>query len=142
MGKHPPMNSPHLLSTFFLNHAAGLSVKCFLEEEGHKMSNIIKWLSYQFYVHDFEALWKDLGGIYIFAGVNNQHQWVALYIGKTDSFHTRIPSHEQWSLAVRLGATHVHAMVVEDGAQRATIEGELIRVYQPQLNQQLKSLWT
>jgi excinuclease UvrABC nuclease subunit len=95
-------------------------------------------LGYDFAVYDSNATWNDVGGVYIFAGLNAQHRWVPLYAGKADSFRTRIPQHERWSEAVRLGATHVHAMVVPAEATRAAIEAELIRQLQPPLNQQLR----
>lgn len=52
---------------------------------------------------------------------------MALSIGKADNFRTRIPRHEQWSPALRLGATH--AVVVEQEATRGRIEAELIAAY-------------
>jgi hypothetical protein len=41
-----------------------------------------------------------------------------------------------WNLAVRLGATHVHAMEVEQEAERCAIEQELIGKFRPPLNTQ------
>lgn len=105
------------------------------------MSQTVQWLSYPFYVCEHESPWLDRGGIYIFTGLNRRNQWVAMYIGQTDSLSTRIPSHEKWGPAARLGATHVHAMVVKQAIQRAAIEAELIRAFQPRLNQQQKGLW-
>ena len=102
------------------------------------MSDTVKWLSYEFTVYTPGATWNDVAGVYIFCGVNAQNQWVALYVGQADSFRNRIPSHEQWSPAVRLGATHVHAQVVPQGATRDAIERELIEACQPYLNTQLK----
>jgi excinuclease UvrABC nuclease subunit len=98
----------------------------------------VKWLEHTFEVCLKDANWNDVGGVYIFTGLNPQNRWVPLYIGQADSFRTRIPSHEQWSPAQRLGATHVHALVVEQAATRDKIEKELIRAYQPALNVQLK----
>ena len=94
----------------------------------------IKWLNYEFTVLEHGDQWNEVGGIYIFCGVNPQNQWVAKYIGQADSFRTRIPQHEQWSPAKRLGATHVHAMVVEAAARRLLVERELIQRCQPPLN--------
>jgi predicted GIY-YIG superfamily endonuclease len=66
---------------------------------------------------------------------------VALYIGQTDSFRDRIPGHERWDEARRAGATHVHAMVVTNSSERDRIEAELIRHYQPKMNELLKKFF-
>jgi excinuclease UvrABC nuclease subunit len=102
------------------------------------MSDKVQWLSYEFTVYQQSVQWNNVGGIYIFAGLNQQNQWVPYYIGKADSFANRIPSHEQWDKARSLGATHVHARTVEQEAERDRIEPELIRKFQPRLNTQLR----
>jgi excinuclease UvrABC nuclease subunit len=79
-----------------------------------------------------------IAGIYIFAGITNQYQWRALYIGQASSFRDRLPNHENWNPAVRLGATHIHVMVVPQAASRHIVEAQLIEAYQPALNVQLK----
>lgn len=102
------------------------------------MTATVNWLSYEFGIYQHGTSWNDVAGVYIFCGVSPQNQWVALYVGQTDSFHNRIPLHEQWSPAVRLGATHVHARVVAQAAMRDMIEQELIQAFQPRLNVQLR----
>ncbi|MFH2067944.1 MAG: hypothetical protein ABII89_00555 [Candidatus Omnitrophota bacterium] len=102
------------------------------------MNNTVQWLNHTFTVYLQSAQWNNVAGIYIFAGLNEQNQWVPLYIGKCDSFDDRIPSHEQWDTAMSLGATHVHAMKVDAPKDRDLIEQELIRVFQPRLNTQLR----
>jgi len=102
------------------------------------MSDTVKWSSYEFTVYTPNTTWNDVAGVYIFSGVNAQNHWVALYVGQTDSFRTRVPSHEQWSPAVRLGATHIHAKAVPHAAMRDAIESQLIQTYQPRLNTQLR----
>lgn len=102
------------------------------------MSDTVKWLSYEFTVYAPNAPWNQVAGVYIFCGLNAQNQWHAVYIGQTDSFANRIPSHEQWAAAVRLGATHVHARGVSEAATRDAVERELIQAYQPPLNTELK----
>jgi excinuclease UvrABC nuclease subunit len=96
------------------------------------------WSGYEFTVYTANTNWNEVGGIYIFCGVNPQNQWVALYIGQADSLRNRIPSHEQWNPAVRLGATHIHAMVVQQEWTRDSIERQLIQNHQPRLNVQHK----
>jgi len=100
--------------------------------------NAVNWSGYQFNVYHQNGDWNHKSGIYIFCGVSPRNQWVALYIGQADSFRNRIPQHEQWNQAVQLGATHVHALVVEQGWQRDAIERLLIQNHQPHLNVQHK----
>ena len=103
------------------------------------MSDTVRWSSHTFTVYPHDGTqWHNVAGIYIFAGLNQTNQWIALYIGQCDSFADRIPSHERWAEAARLGATHVHAMVVPQAANRDRIEAELIRTFQPRLNDQLR----
>lgn len=84
--------------------------------------------------------WNKVAGLYIFAhNVDGQH-WRALYIGQTNDFSSRLPSHEKWDFAVQHGATHIHALVVSDECMRDLWEKRLIAHLQPQLNDQYKSL--
>ena len=98
----------------------------------------VSWRGYPFGVYFKNTDWNEVGGVYIFCGLNPQKLWVPLYIGQADSFRSRIPSHVQWLPAVRLGATHVHAMVAPLASQRDIIEAQLIQAFQPALNVQLK----
>ena len=102
------------------------------------MSDAVRWSLYEFTVYPHETQWNNVGGIYIFAGLNQQNQWVPYYIGKADSFQNRIPSHEQWDKARSLGASRVHARTVAQETERDRIEAELIRAFQPRLNAQLR----
>ena len=102
------------------------------------MNTTVTWLTYEFNVYTMNANWNDTGGIYIFTGKNPQGQWVPLYIGKADSFQSRLGSHERWDEAARAGATHVHARGVALEASRVALEAELIQAYQPKLNTHLK----
>jgi hypothetical protein len=103
------------------------------------MVDTINWLSYKFTVYLKQSQWDNVAGIYIFAGLNpDRTLWMPYYTGQCDNFLNRIPSHEQWDKAQRLGATHVHAMTVQLEADRDSIEKELIRYFQPPLNVQLR----
>lgn len=93
----------------------------------------VNWGGYDFEVCPQSGLWRSAAGLYIFTGISNGY-WRALYIGQTDDFSTRIPDHERWGEAVRLGATHVHARIEANALQRLAIERQLIRTYQPTLN--------
>lgn len=79
--------------------------------------------------------WNPVPGIYCFA-YNQAGTWRVLYVGKTDSFQRRIPTHERWAEAQRRGATHVLATVVHGQVERDTLERVLIREMSPPLNVQ------
>jgi hypothetical protein len=98
------------------------------------MSNPVIWGSHEFQVYEKNTNWNEVGGVYIFCGINSHGLWIPAYIGETESFRSRIPCHDRWEEAVRLGATHVHAKVVEQEATRVAIQDGLIRLYQPPMN--------
>ncbi len=99
-------------------------------------NNTVRWSNYEFTVYGPNTTWNDVAGLYIFAGLNANNQWVALYIGQTVSFQDRPGNHDRWDEAARLGATHVHAMVVPLQANRDAIEELLIGNHAPRLNTQ------
>lgn len=72
------------------------------------MLDIVKWLNWEFEVYGPGTGWNEVAGLYIFAGLNSAGEWVALYIGSTESLAERLPNHPRWPEAVRLGATHIH----------------------------------
>lgn len=100
------------------------------------------WLNYKFDVYRHDGNWNAVSGLYVFAGTRLDSQgirrWHAYYIGKTQNFADYLPTHRKWPAAVRLGATHVHTMVIWGEETRKAIEHELIRAYQPPLNIALK----
>lgn len=103
------------------------------------MSDKVTWSSYEFQVFSPDnTTWNDVGGIYIFAAINAENRWVALYVGQAKAFSERLPNHERWQEARRLGATHIHAMVVSKQADRDSVEAYLIQICQPRLNTQWK----
>lgn len=93
---------------------------------------------------DFQVLLPDdehfpeEPGLYVFAGLNSAKEWVPLYIGETGSLAERLATHEKWTEAEQLGATHIHVRVEESATVRLSIETELIRDYQPRVNVQHK----
>ena len=100
------------------------------------------WLNRRFRIRraSSEARWPAGGGLYVFAGKVRSpgatSQWRAVYVGKCRDFDTRLPSHDRWPEAERHGATHVHLLVVHSPAERDRLEEQLIRKYQPLLNDQ------
>jgi excinuclease UvrABC nuclease subunit len=106
------------------------------------MNGVVSWLDRPFEVCIFNGLWRDVGGVYIFTGLDPQHGWwEPFYVGETGSFRSRMLQHrtDKWIEAVRLGATHVHALEVPQEALRLNMERELIDAYNPPLNVQLRS---
>ncbi len=95
-------------------------------------------LTFTIYDHDATE-WKTVGGLYIFARVAGDG-WDPLYVGKTENFRASIPSHERWPEARRLGATHVHALVVPLEANRRRLEAVLIAQLKPAMNERLGRL--
>lgn len=95
----------------------------------------VDWLSFRMKVCRQDTDWRDVPGVYVFAERDvTDGGWMAWYIGQADSFKDRIPNHERWDEAVECGATHVHAIVIEDEARRDSAESALIEHYQPPLN--------
>lgn len=102
------------------------------------MAYRVSWRSYDFQVFEHEHRWEieNKGGIYIFAGMNDQAGlWQAYYVGETGDLAHRIPRHEQWEEAKKLGATHVHVFFEEHGTSRLIIRNELVRSLRPTVNQ-------
>ena len=97
------------------------------------------WLNYKFTVFGPDDVrWHEVGGLYVFAELERDErgwlQWHPWYIGRAGDFSDRLPSHERWSEAVLLGATHIHAMVETNALRRKVIEEELIEYYRPAMN--------
>lgn len=90
--------------------------------------------------HAYEAYlmstnWNDVAGNYAFAYKKQDGNWHVLYFGQCDSFKNRLPAHERWDEAVRLGATHVLAHVNSGGeAARLAEEKDLIASHSPTMN--------
>ena len=75
------------------------------------------------------------GGIYVFARRRFVFFLEPLYIGTATSFRSRVLGHERWSEAWwNRGATERHFLKVPNARDRARIEEDLIRRYQPAMN--------
>ena len=101
---------------------------------------VVSWGGYDFTSYDPEQTnWNDVPGVYIFAGTSADGRWwQAKYVGQTTSFETRLGlgniNHERWPEAIRQGATHIHARVVQNEIERRSLESMLIESYNPPLN--------
>lgn len=107
------------------------------------MSIKVNWPASDGSTHEFtvfppDTSWNVVGGIYIFSSALSATQWQAIYIGQTHSFQERLADHPQWRPAMRLGATHIHALVLGSEPDRIRLERLLIERCQPKLNQQFK----
>jgi hypothetical protein len=95
-----------------------------------------------FKICDFTSEWNEVGGIYMFCRrvvlLNGCIIWMPVYIGKTNNFKIRLPSHEKWEKAIQLGAVKVLAVVEESEYRRSLLEFQLIQHFDPPLNKQLR----
>lgn len=91
-----------------------------------------------FHIYGENKNWLAKAGLYIFSYQDKDGIWRALYVGQTDDFSDRLPTHERLKEAVRLGATHIHTRVVPLQADRDTLERALIRHLLPPMNEQLR----
>lgn len=89
----------------------------------------------EFTIHSSNKGWSNASGLYIFSYLSGDY-WRAVYIGQTDDFSSRLPNHERLDEAVRKGATHIHAAVVQQKNNRDKWEKMLIQQLKPSLNTQ------
>ena len=100
-----------------------------------KIPTLIGVIEFEVYPHSTN--WNDVGGVYAFAHLEPTG-WHVHYVGQTNSFANRIPNHERWPEARRLGATHVLAARYNLQADRDKVEAALIAALRPRLNTQLR----
>ena len=75
------------------------------------------------------------GGIYVFVQRRFVFFLFPLYIGKAANFKSRLIGHERWWEAWwKRGATERHVLVLKKESDRARVEEDLIRRYQPRMN--------
>lgn len=103
------------------------------------MSAPARWLDHEFTVYEPNVPWIEVPAVYIFAGISTTGRWTPIYVGETGNLRTRLAAHEKWSAAQRQGATHIHAVVLDDEHQRRALESLLIQNFEPRLNVQHRS---
>lgn len=81
--------------------------------------------------------WPEIPGLYVFAHWGSNQRWDPLYIGQTHSFADRLPNHEKWPAALRLGSSHVHLREEHNAWARESLERFLIQQFRPPLNELL-----
>lgn len=80
---------------------------------------------------------RNEGGNYAFVKRLPNGNFVPLYFGVAENLRARLPNHERWAEAKRLGATHVMGHTTPDGEQvRLAEEKDLIGYWNPPLNTQ------
>ncbi len=78
---------------------------------------------------------QAVAGNYAFVKQLPNGNFIPLYFGVAENLQKRIPNHDRWLEAVRLGATHVMAHTTQGGeAARLVEERDLIQQWNPQLN--------
>jgi hypothetical protein len=76
-------------------------------------------------------------GNYAFVKKLANGNFVPLYFGESEDLQTRIPGHERWQEAARLGATHIMGHTTQGGEKsRCDEERDLIQYWNPPLNVQ------
>lgn len=80
---------------------------------------------------------QAVAGNYVFAKLLQDGTYLPLYFGEAVDLQARIPSHERWQEAVRLGASHILAHTTQGGeSARQNEERDLIQYWNPPLNVQ------
>jgi hypothetical protein len=89
---------------------------------------------YTLYEHS-KTQWHPLAGNYAFAYQDVDGKWVIVYIGETEDFSKRLPTHERWDAAKKLGCLHIIARTNSAGIDaRQAEERDLCANYQPSMN--------
>jgi hypothetical protein len=84
---------------------------------------------------------QAVGGNYVFAKLLADSTYLPLYFGEAANLQSRIPTHEKWPEALRLGATHVLAHSTPAGEQaRLSEERDVIQYWNPPLNVQHRQI--
>ena len=86
-----------------------------------------------------EACQNGDAGVFIFAGYKKifSMYWKAYFIGETNNFK-KLNGHHLWNKAQKMGAISVHILVMMDGVdgqQRKLVVEQLIKSYDPIINQ-------
>jgi hypothetical protein len=100
---------------------------------------------YEFDIARARRQWPPVGGVYMFVKPGDYplmeaHGPVALYVAQTHSFADALSAHHYWAGAEALGAREIHLVEIPDPAQRAAVEGDLIRAQTPILNRDARKV--
>lgn len=95
---------------------------------------------YAFSAYSVATNFNPIGGLYIFThryfGQDGKIYHRPLYIGQTDNFMERIPSHEKWFCVASNGCNSICALVENNESLRLAIETDLRHGCNTPCNQQ------
>ena len=95
---------------------------------------------YQYEIYPLETAFRPLPGVYIYAKLLPDGDWVPIYIAQTRDLHQRLEGHVHLAEAVANGATHLHAHYCTAGqSARCSEEQDLIHRWQPVCNEVFQS---
>ncbi len=90
---------------------------------------------YRYNIYPLDAEFRPLPGLYIYAKLLADGDWVPIYISQTRDLHQRLEGHVRLSDARANGATHLHAHYSDVGqGTRCAEESDLIHRWQPVCN--------
>jgi hypothetical protein len=89
---------------------------------------------YRYWIYPIGTTFKDEGGNYAFAKETKPGYWSPQYFGQTKSLKDRLGDHEKEACAKRNGATHIHAHLNANEADRLAEERDLIQKWNPPCN--------
>lgn len=90
---------------------------------------------YKYNIYDLPTSFKEKqDGNYIYTKKSTEGEWIPIYIGQGD-LKGRTDNHHQADCISRKGATHIHAHLNAQEAERLAEEGDLLlnynKAYQP-----------
>jgi hypothetical protein len=95
---------------------------------------------YRYEIYPFDAVFRPMPGVYIYAKELSDGDWSPIYIAQTRDLHQRLEGHVTLQDAIANGATHLHAHYCTAGqAARCTEEHDLIERWRPVCNEPVES---
>ncbi|MEK6746755.1 MAG: hypothetical protein AABY33_06965 [Pseudomonadota bacterium] len=90
---------------------------------------------YQYWIYPINTSFNAKSGNYCFSKETSSGYWTPLYFGESEDLSGRFDNHHKIDMAIRRGATHIHAHV-NNGSKIARIneETDLIRKWNPPCN--------
>jgi len=90
---------------------------------------------YGYEIHPLDAAFRPLPGLYIYAKLLADGDWIPIYIAQTRDLHQRLEGHVRLADAIANGATHLHAHYSTEGqGARCTEENDLVHRWRPVCN--------
>jgi hypothetical protein len=105
-------------------------------------TKFIDWIgksgrTYRYAFVNMNLPFNNVGGNYAFVKQLENGNFSPFYFGESGDLSQRMPGHEVWARAIRLGATHAMAHATPGGyMDRLAEEQDLIQLWNPPLNTQ------